>query len=182
VILVKEINFKKDTAGDKKIQWVLLTTKSIINHKEAILMVDYYTKRWLIERFHYALKSGCLIEKIQLKNHSKIVKVLSLFNVIACQLLYLIYGSRQIEQLDLQKIFTSNELLTLQILIKQQRKSKSAKFDLKNIIETIARLGGFLARKNDHDPGLKVLWIGLRRFNDINLGMNIFKDFSKRCG
>ncbi len=31
----------------------------------------------------------------------------------------------------------------------------------------IAKLGGFLARKNDGEPGVKSLWRGLKRLHDI---------------
>ena len=31
----------------------------------------------------------------------------------------------------------------------------------------VARLGGFLARKRDGPPGVKVIWRGLRRLTDI---------------
>ena len=36
----------------------------------------------------------------------------------------------------------------------------------------IARLGGFLARKGDGDPGPKALWIGLQRTRDFVLALN----------
>lgn len=39
----------------------------------------------------------------------------------------------------------------------------------------IAKLGGFLGRKGDKEPGVKTLWIGIRRFNDIMYGWNISK-------
>lgn len=31
----------------------------------------------------------------------------------------------------------------------------------------VAKLGGFLARKGDGEPGVKVLWRGLQRLKDI---------------
>ena len=31
----------------------------------------------------------------------------------------------------------------------------------------IAKLGGFLGRKNDGEPGVKSLWRGLKRLHDI---------------
>ncbi len=31
----------------------------------------------------------------------------------------------------------------------------------------IAKLGGFLARKSDGEPGVKTIWRGLRRLHDI---------------
>jgi len=37
----------------------------------------------------------------------------------------------------------------------------------------IAKLGGYLARKNDGPPGNTVLWRGLSRLTDIHLGVEI---------
>jgi hypothetical protein len=32
----------------------------------------------------------------------------------------------------------------------------------------IASLGGFLGRKGDGEPGVKTIWLGLRRLHDIS--------------
>ena len=34
-------------------------------------------------------------------------------------------------------------------------------------IHWIAKLGGFLGRKRDGEPGVKTIWLGLRRLHDI---------------
>lgn len=41
---------------------------------------------------------------------------------------------------------------------------------LKEAILMVAKLGGFLARKNDGEPGVTVIWRGLRRLHDITQG------------
>ncbi|MNF17048.1 hypothetical protein D3C80_2203550 [compost metagenome] len=38
---------------------------------------------------------------------------------------------------------------------------------LKEVVFALAKLGGFLGRKSDGDPGTKVIWRGLRRFRDV---------------
>ncbi|MGH2615082.1 MAG: IS4 family transposase, partial [Thermomicrobiales bacterium] len=40
-------------------------------------------------------------------------------------------------------------------------------------VRWIARLGGFLARRGDGEPGVKVLWRGLRRLEDLTLGWHL---------
>lgn len=39
---------------------------------------------------------------------------------------------------------------------------------LKEATMMIARLGGFMCRKGDGDPGVKVMWRGLQRLNDVS--------------
>jgi len=38
--------------------------------------VRWYSYRWLIERFHFALKSGCNIEQLQLESADRIMRAL----------------------------------------------------------------------------------------------------------
>jgi hypothetical protein len=39
----------------------------------------------------------------------------------------------------------------------------------------ITKLGGFLGRKHDGNPGVKVIWRDLRRLHDISEGWKIAK-------
>ena len=38
---------------------------------------------------------------------------------------------------------------------------------VRQVVHWIARLGGFLGRKNDKEPGITVIWRGWQRLNDI---------------
>ena len=40
---------------------------------------------------------------------------------------------------------------------------------LRDAVRRIAKLGGFLGRKGDKDPGLQCLWWGFRRLMDFTL-------------
>ncbi len=44
---------------------------------------------WKVERYHYVLKSGCGIEKLQLGSAERIERALSIYNVVAWRLLYM---------------------------------------------------------------------------------------------
>ena len=43
----------------------------------------------------------------------------------------------------------------------------------------IARLGGFLARQSDGEPGTQVLWRGLRRLDEIAAAFRGFRNAYK---
>ncbi|WP_199688329.1 hypothetical protein [Noviherbaspirillum sedimenti] len=49
-------------------------------------------------------------------------------------------------------------------------KSVPAKKNLTHYLTKIARLGGYLARANDPPPGNTVMWRGVSRLIDIELG------------
>lgn len=38
---------------------LLLTTLAVDSFDQACPIIEYYTLRWIIERFHFVLKSGC---------------------------------------------------------------------------------------------------------------------------
>ncbi|HEX2203799.1 MAG TPA: IS4 family transposase, partial [Longimicrobium sp.] len=45
---------------------------------------------------------------------------------------------------------------------------------LRTAVRQVARLGGFLGRKGDGEPGVKVIWRGLRRLADFVLAFQTF--------
>jgi len=47
---------------------------------------------------------------------------------------------------------------------------------LSQYLTKLAKLGGYMARKNDRPPGNMVIWRGLTRLTDIVLGMRIARE------
>jgi hypothetical protein len=64
---------------------------------------------------------------------------------------------------------TDTEMRLLDHLVPDKGEPKSRKSISRYIIK-IATLGGYLARANDHVPGNIVIWRGLSRLTDIELG------------
>ena len=50
--------------------------------------------------------------------------------------------------------------------------------DLRTVIRLIAQRGGFLARKNDSEPGTKTIWLGMREIAVFVEGVR----FARECG
>jgi hypothetical protein len=44
---------------------------------------------------------------------------------------------------------------------------------LREAVRQVARLGGFLARRGDGEPGVKTIWRGLRRLEDLVTGWKL---------
>ncbi len=150
----------------KPIQWLLLTTLEIHNFESAVRYIRWYTYRWLIERYHYVLKSGCRIEQLQLKTAERIKKALATYAIVAWRLLWLTYQSRQNPDLPCDTILEQHEWQSLYCHFHGFPLSKDPP-NLQQAIILIARLGGFLARRRDGFPGVKTLWKGLQRLHDI---------------
>ena len=70
-------------AGDKPVEWRLLTNLPARSLEQAARMIDWYRSRWEIEMFFHVLKNGCRIEALQLGSIEKIQRALVLYMVVA---------------------------------------------------------------------------------------------------
>ena len=75
--------------GQPAVQWVLLTSEKIGSAAALQRVVDIYRKRWLIEEYFKALKTGCSLEKRQVGSFDALQKVRALLAPIAYRLLRL---------------------------------------------------------------------------------------------
>jgi len=173
VILVHEQNPPDDSEA---IKWILLTTLEINILEDALKYVRWYSYRWLIERYHYVLKSGCNIENLQLEDNTD--KAVAFYSIIACLLLQMTYQARLKSEVSCEEVLTKQQWQTLYVLVHKKADIPKKTPSMKEAVRWIARLGGFLARKSDGEPGVKTLWRGLRRFYDIIEGVNLLNNIS----
>lgn len=158
-------------AGDKPVEWVLLCTQPVTDAAQAWTCVEHYRQRWLIERFHYTLKSGCKIEESQLHEAEALHGLLTLFSWVAWRLLALTYLSRVAPALPATTLFTPLEWQAAYAVLHPGAALPTVEPTLSEAAGWIGRLGGHQGRRSDGPPGVKVLWRGLCRLHDIILGM-----------
>lgn len=91
VITVEEQNVPDDC---EPISWDLITNLSVDDFETAMKCVKYYTFRWLVERFHFVLKSGLKFEEAQLKTVDRLMRLEAIHSIIADEILYLTYLAR----------------------------------------------------------------------------------------
>jgi len=80
--------------GVDPIEWFLMTNEAVENFEAAYERVCYYTQRWKIERFHFVLKSGCKVEKLQERSMDKTTLLVLMYSVIAVLILNMTYIAR----------------------------------------------------------------------------------------
>ncbi|GHT92594.1 hypothetical protein FACS1894122_06630 [Alphaproteobacteria bacterium] len=80
VVYVRE---KSADLSIEPIEWILATNDPVNSIDDAREKIENYVQRWKIERFHYVLKSGCAVEKIQEREASKIVALLLMYSIIS---------------------------------------------------------------------------------------------------
>jgi hypothetical protein len=144
-------------AGCTPIAWILLTTLAVDSFAAASRCVAYYALRWRVERFHYTLKQGCTVERLQFDTAHALQNALALYSIVAWRLLWLTYTARQQPQAPATELLPR---LKLQVLAEATQAPVPTARDA---VRAIAQLGGFPTNPSAKEPGVKVLWRGLRR-------------------
>ena len=161
--------------GEEPVEWVLLTTLPLGDVEEAKEIVRLYNLRWLVERFHYVLKSGCQIEQSQLRKVDRLQRLLALFCVVAWRLLWMTYAARVDSHAPCTVAFTELEWQIIYLMYHPNQPLPEQPPPLGETVRSLARMGGFLARRHDGEPGVKAIWTGLTRLCDIVIGATLIR-------
>jgi len=166
MVLAKEEN---PPPGEKvkSVCWLLLATFPVKTFHDAVRCVKYYGYRWLIERYHFVLKSGCGLEKLQLETAERLHQALATYSIVAWRLLWLTYEAREEPDSPCDRVLEVHEWQSLYCMTHRTPIPPVTAPSLHDAVLWIARLGGFLGRKSDGEPGAKTIWRGLRRLHDI---------------
>jgi transposase-like protein/transposase Tn5 family protein len=154
--------------GEEAISWWLLTTIPLLSLEDAKRCIQWYSFRWLIERYHFVLKSGCRVERLQLENTERLERALALYSIVAWRLVWLTYQARLSGEQSCTIVFELHEWQSLCCTVQGSPSPPEQPPSLQIAILYIARLGGFLARKGDGPPGVQTIWRGLSRLSDIS--------------
>jgi len=158
--------------GRDKIEWKLLTDLPVRSRKEAIQKLEWYSLRWKIETFHKIMKSGCKAEESKLRTAERLVNLLAVLCILSWRIFWMTMINRTAPDASPTLVFTRLELRLLDALARDSLTSPRNK-TLSAYLTKVARLGGYLARANDSPPGNMVMWRGLSRLIDIELGATI---------
>lgn len=160
------IQAKEESApeGETAICWVLITTAPVSTVDAAVLMVRYYSLRWTIETFHYVLKSGCRVERLQIDHVDRLSNAIALYCIVAWRLLALTHLARTQPEAPATVALSSEEITVLTAATQRPVSTIS------EAVTAIAILGGLEYYRNAPPPGPKRLWLGIRRLEDLTQG------------
>src|SRR3954447_8651784 len=77
------------------LEWLLLTTRPVESLDQALEIIAWYTRRWIVEEFHKAWKAGCRAEQRQLEEADRLVPLLGALAIVAVRLLGLRDAARR---------------------------------------------------------------------------------------
>ena len=170
VVETREVDPPK---GVKPLHWVLWTSLPVTSFDEAWQIIGYYERRWLIEEFHKAIKTGCRLEDRQFMEAHRLEAVAAFTCVLAVRLLQLKTVATTTPDLPAARVVPAIWLKMLAALRKRKLNT------VRDFFRHLAGLGGFLMRKRDGDPGWITLWRGLDK---LLLAIRGFVAMNQRCG
>ena len=162
VVHVCEQNAPKN---QEPVEWVLYTSLPVSTADEVGAVIDAYRRRWLIEEYFKALKTGCAFEKRQLETKHALLNALALFVPIAWRLLTLRHLSRQEPDVPASKLLNPRQLT---ILRARDKVTLSRVPTMREAMLAVAAEGGHI--KNNGDPGWQVLGRGYEKLLHMEAG------------
>ena len=177
VVLVREA---KPPPGGPPVEWLLLTTLPIDTLEQVRSIVAYYCVRWCIEVLFRTLKSGCRIERRRFEHVGRVLPCLAVCLIVAWRTLFVCRMGRECPDLDCAAIFEPSEWQAVWVAV-HRKKPPRAVPRLAAMVHLIARLGGYVERKNG-EPGAQTVWIGLQRMYDLAWAWDSFGPGTKLSG
>lgn len=169
--------------------WRLLTTIPVTTLDEAMMIIEWYSWRWMIEEVFRILKQeGYDIEASELGNGTSVKKLslMTLDVIIKLFQMRIAYETDEEGKIEATICFDELQLECLQMQCKrlegktEKQKNPFPTNSLRYTTWIIARLGGWKGYASQRKPGITTLWIGLEKFYDIFDGFLIVKDVYKR--
>jgi len=153
--------------GQEKIYWHLITNVPTESFEDAVERIQWYTQRWKIETFHRTLKSGCKVEELQSESAGKLMKLISIYSIIALEIMELGYMARTRPDATCEICLAEEEWKILYRVANKTKELPEKPPTIHEAVVMIAKLGGFLGRKSDGHPGVTVIWRGLTKLYTI---------------
>lgn len=119
------------------------------------------------------LKSGCKVEDAKLRTAERLTNLIAVYCIIAWRVFWLTMVNRTNPKSSAEAVFTDTEIAILHQMVGDPKQSPPQ--HAAHYLIAVAKLGGYLNRKNDGPLGNTVMWRGLSRLTDIHLGVDLAK-------
>jgi hypothetical protein len=183
VVYLQELN---PPEGDEPVDWMLLTSEPVTNLQEALVIVEYYRVRWVIEEWHRAVKEGCRLERSQLTERSALLRLSAVVSVVGVRLIQLRdLADNPVHAEQPQHLQQLVPPLWIQLVAALAR-IDPMQLTPRQFWHTIARRGGWIGRRRDGRPGWKTIWQGWRDIQQMAEGVELARSLDLRpprnCG
>lgn len=167
VVIVQESN---PPAGVTPVYWVLLTSLPVQSFDDAWQVIEDYEHRWLIEEYHKVIKTGCNIEGPALRTAGRLEPLIGLISVIGIRLFQMKLLGRSQRTAQAKTHVPGSWLKCLKLA---RPKVKLTDMTVYEFFRELAKMGGFLGRKHDGEPGWQTVWEGFKKLQSLLAGLRL---------
>jgi hypothetical protein len=154
--------------GEVAIEWLLMTNEPIDTPAEVEAVIDWYRRRWKIEEYFKALKTGCAFERRQIESRAGLTNTLALLAPLAWQLLALRDQGRASPDIPARVVLSEQQL---KVLRGMSERALAPEPSVEQALLAIAAQGGHIKRNGP--PGWQTLGRGLEKLWWAELGYQI---------
>lgn len=158
--------------GVEPLHWLLLTSLPCNTWKQVCRVVRLYALRWCVEEYHKALKSGAGVEDSQLEHAYRVESLIAVLGVVAVRLLNAKWLARTHPDEPVDAEVFGRPMLRL---LEAKFGKPEGGWTHQNVLVSVARIGGFLARRSDGLPGWQTIWRGWQRLMWMCQGLELLK-------
>jgi Transposase DNA-binding/Transposase DDE domain len=174
-----EVRENNAPSGAQPLHWLLLTSLPCDMWTQVQRVIAIYTLRWCVEEYHKALKSGAGAEDSQMERAYRIESLLGVLGIVAVRLFNTKWLARTRPDEPVSPKVFGAELLAL--LTAKFGKPQGG-WTHRTALVSVARVGGFLARRSDGMPGWQTIWRGWNRLIWMCHGLETLKNEQESSG
>jgi hypothetical protein len=162
VVYVKE---ERPPKGKEGVEWLLAAGEPAAGHEEAYEHVGCYMRRRKTGRFHYALKSGRGIEKLQERSAGKTMALVLTHSMLVVMALDMAYAARLAPESPCSLLLGEEKWRLPYRAANKSEKEPKKPYTIKEAADYLGWLGWPKRAPSDGPPGVKTVWIGLMKLN-----------------
>jgi Transposase DNA-binding/Transposase Tn5 dimerisation domain len=160
------------------LEWVLICSLPSQTLEELKERRDWYCCRWLVEIFHDIEKNGCSEEDRRFEAAERMETCLAVLSVVAVRVFQLRCALDNHPEQPAEQVATEAEIE----VVRRWTKSKGRRMTIREFVRGVGKLGGFLGRKCDGEPGVRALWRGYQRLQDMLVGFQLHSPSTAAAG
>lgn len=142
--------------GEEPVRWLLYTTEQVQSDVDAWICVDRYRRRWLIEEWFKALKTGVDYEARQLESAHSLLNFLAFAAYVATQMLVLRAVHRAAPEIPAAELLEPDAIAVVAKFVPKAKLGPTS--TLGSVLSAIAAWGGH--QKSNGPPGWLTLFRG----------------------
>jgi hypothetical protein len=156
--------------GVEPLEWVLGTDLADQSAAALARYQGWYEWRWpTAEEYHKVQKTGLGIEDLRFETKGRLLAAIALLSVVAVRVLGLRWERDARPDDPAGRVADPGEVAVLEALAP----GKPAVTTVRQFVDRVAGLGGYLGRKHDGPPGWQTLWRGYQRLADLVRGARL---------